>query len=92
MIHIPPRLFPLGRVLVSPAARAVLDASNESPWTYLLRHGSSLWLADALQAEEPGEHDGEVATYHITANGTSIAVSTNQAHSQTLLTLAEEAP
>jgi hypothetical protein len=84
--------MPLGRLLVTPAARRVLDESKESAWRYLFAHGSASWVTeeDRDQFEQAVKNDHEIVSFHILANGARIAVRTNQGHTETVIMLEDE--
>jgi hypothetical protein len=92
MIHIPPQLFALGRLMITRRAQAVLDEGNESAWTFLFTHGSGSWVSEDCreQFEEAAENDEEIISFHATRNGADIAVRTNEGHTQTVVMLGEE--
>src|SRR5437867_2757307 len=92
VIHIPLQLFPLGRLLVTPRAQAILSSTKESPWTYLFAHGSGSWIAEDCreQFEEAIANGEEIVSFHTVRNGTDIAVVTKNGHEETVVMLGEE--
>ena len=92
MIHIPPQLFALGGLLITPRAQAILRMAGVSEWTLLFAHGagSTVPKEDREQFDHAVEEEREIVSYHVIANGARIAVRTNGGHAETVVMLAEE--
>ncbi len=86
MIHIPMQAFPLGMLVITRRAQAVLDQAKESAWTFLFRHGAAEW--------EPGderfqalEEDRPIVSVFTTATGRQIVVRTDADRGRTTIML-----
>ncbi len=92
MIHIPPQIFPLGKLLVTPRAQAALTSTKESAWTFLFAHGSGSWVAEECREQFEGAvaNAEEIVSFHTARNGTDIAVVTKNGHDETVVMLGEE--
>jgi hypothetical protein len=89
MIHIPPQVFPLGRLLITPRARAV---AGVAAWSILFAHGSGRWVTeeDREQFDQAVENEEEIVSHHDLSNGARIAVRTVEGHTETIIMLEEE--
>lgn len=89
-----PPLFPLGQVVATPGALAVMQALGISPWTLVRRHQrldpGELGLADQ-QANRDDLAAGErIFSKYAVGNGQSVYVITERDRSVTTLLLPEE--
>jgi hypothetical protein len=91
MIDIPQQKFPLGRLVGTPDALAALEDSNESPWKFLLRHGSGDWgevdEEDRLANEDALQNQGRLFSVCKTARGVTLWCITEHDRSSTCLLL-----
>jgi hypothetical protein len=87
-------LFKVGRVVLTPGAAEVLDASDQSPWTFLIRHMSGDWgelAADDKQRNDEAVRDGErILSAYTAANGVKLWVISETDRSSTAILLPEE--
>lgn len=89
MIRIPPQVFALGRLRITPRCQHL---AGVSAWNILFAHGSGAWVAeeDREQFERAVENDREIVSFHVAANGARLAVRTNEGHTETVIMLEEE--
>jgi hypothetical protein len=94
VIEIPPQAFPLGRLRITPRAQAALKQAGVSAWTLLFAHGSGAWVAeeDKEHFQQAVEHDLEIVSIHVAANGARLAVRTSEGHRETVIMMEEERP
>lgn len=87
-------LFKLGRVVMTPGAAEVLEASDQSPWCFLIRHIAGDWGdldAEDKQLNDEAIQDGSrILSAYTTANGSKLWVITEANRSSTAILLPEE--
>ncbi len=88
------RLFKLGRVVLTPGAAEVLDASGQFPWTFLFRHVSGDWGeldADDKKLNDEAVREGSrILSAYTAANGVKLWAITEADRSSTAILLPEE--
>ncbi len=87
-------MFKLGRVVLTPAAAEVLDASGQLPWTFLIRHLSGDWGeldADDKKLNDEAVREGSrILSAYTAANGVKLWAITEADRSSTAILLPEE--
>lgn len=94
-MDLPPKvLFKLGCVVLTAGAREALEASGESPWSFLTRHVAGDW--GDLGEEDKSLNDlalrdhSRILSAYMTAKGEKLWVITEADRSVTTLLLPEE--
>lgn len=86
--------FPLGQIVATPGALAALEASGDSPFTYLQRHQSGDWgdltADDRYENEYALAHDLRILSAYKLTNGTRIWIITEADRSSTCILLPNE--
>lgn len=91
--HLPPPLFPLGRVVITPGASEALKADGAALMTILVRHRTGDWG----DLDDEDKHANNVAlsrgtrllsAYHV--KGTEVWIITEADRSATTILLPEE--
>jgi hypothetical protein len=87
-------LFKLGRVVLTPGAAEVLDASDQSPWTFLIRHMSGDWgeldPGDKKLNDEAVREGSRIMSVYLAANGSKLWVISEADRSSTAILLPDE--
>jgi len=86
--------FKLGHVVVTPGAAEVLEASDQSPWCFLIRHMAGDWGdvdAEDKKLNDEAVRDGSrILSAYTAANGVNLWVITEADRSSTAILLPEE--
>ena len=87
-------LFKLGQVLLTPGAIEALQASGQSPWSFLTRHMKGDWgdlSAEDKQLNDEAVQDGSrILSAYTTAKGAKVWVITEPDRSATTILLPDE--
>lgn len=88
--------FGVGRIIITPGARAALATSGEDAGRYLVRHRTGYW--NETPADERAENmqavrtqRGSVLSHHRLRNGARLWVATEADRSRTTIFIPEEA-
>jgi len=93
-VEIPKVLFKLGRVVMTPGAIEALQASGESPWSFLTRHVAGDW--GDLDGEDKALNDqalrdgSRILSTYATAKGERLWIITEADRSASTILLPDE--
>ena len=87
-------LFKLGRLVITPGALDALQASSQSPWTFLARHLRGDWgdldAEDKRLNDEAVRDESRILSSYKTTTGAKVWVITEADRSATTILLPEE--
>jgi len=87
-------LFKLGTVLLTPGARDALAESEESPWSFLVRHLAGDWgelsVADRRLNDQAIEDGSRILSAYCTAKNQKLWVITEADRTATTILLPDE--